>query len=259
MHETPSGDRRVARLLMDALAGAGPQVDLVSAFRSYDAGGAPELAHDLARQHPAEWAFRWPAGDWRMAWRLAFPTPYWPTIRHAALAQEVEPSLIYAVIREESAFNPGAVSLADAHGLMQLIPATARHFGQKAGLPFDVASLNRPEVNIPLGCMVLGNYRRQFVDNPLLGIPGYNAGPGRPRRWLAETSVTDFDVWVELIPFRETQRYTKRVLSSRATYAFLYGNGLEPGRSVEPTGPEPLRGEALELPLSIARDKVVSR
>jgi soluble lytic murein transglycosylase len=77
-------------------------------------------------------------------------------------------------------------------------------------------------VNVAIGCRVLSELTREFPENPLLAIPGYNAGPGRPRHWLDEWSDVDFDVWVELIPFNETRRYTKRVLASRAAYAFLY-------------------------------------
>ncbi|HSC88937.1 MAG TPA: lytic transglycosylase domain-containing protein, partial [Polyangiaceae bacterium] len=115
-----------------------------------------------------------------------------------------------------------AESPAAAYGLMQLIVPTARTIGQKAGLPYSPAALKRPSVNIALGSRVLSSLSKQFPDNPWLAIPGYNAGPGRPKRWLRERPDVDFDVWVELIPFRETRRYTKRVLSSRAAYAFLY-------------------------------------
>ena len=90
------------------------------------------------------------------------------------------------------------------------------------GLPHDPASLKRPRVNIALGCRVLGQLRKRFSRNPLLAIPGYNSGPGRPRQWVRGRSHVDFDIWVELIPFRETRRYTKRVLASRAAYAYLY-------------------------------------
>ncbi|HVR20737.1 MAG TPA: lytic murein transglycosylase, partial [Polyangiaceae bacterium] len=61
-----------------------------------------------------------------------------------------------------------------------------------------------------------------FSENPLLAVPAYNAGPTRVKQWLAERESADFDLWVEAIPFVETRRYTKRVLASRAAYAFLY-------------------------------------
>jgi soluble lytic murein transglycosylase len=77
-------------------------------------------------------------------------------------------------------------------------------------------------VNIALGIRVLANYQTYFPGDPLLVIPGYNAGPGKPKRWAKDLPSADFDLWVELIPYRETRRYTKRVLASRGAYAFLY-------------------------------------
>ncbi len=125
-------------------------------------------------------------------------------------------------MREESAFDPEVAGPADAYGLMQLIVPTARAFATPVGLPFDANALRRPKVNIALGCRVLGKLTTTFPKNPLLAIPAYNAGPGRPARWLRDRPRTDFDLWVELIPFNETRRYTKRVLAARAAYAFLY-------------------------------------
>jgi len=125
-------------------------------------------------------------------------------------------------MREQSAFDPMAVSHADAYGLMQLIVPTAKMTAKPLGLPYDRRSLLRPSVNIALGASVLSRLIRRFSQNPLLALPGYNAGPGRPARWIKERPHFDFDVWVELIPFRETRRYTKRVLASRAAYAVLY-------------------------------------
>src|SRR5690606_1290719 len=135
---------------------------------------------------------------------------------------EIPEWFIYAIMREESAFDPAAESPAKAYGLMQLIVPTAKAYAGKLGLPHHPQALKRPAVNIALGSRVLSSFSAKFPKNPVLGIPAYNAGPGRPARWLRERPDVDFDVWVELIPFRETRRYTKRVLASRAAYAFLY-------------------------------------
>ena len=69
--------------------------------------------------------------------------------------------------------------------------------------------------------------QNRFDYNPLLCIPGYNAGPGAPKRWVDERPADDFDVWVERIPYTETRRYTKRVIRSMAAYATLYGKGMD--------------------------------
>lgn len=188
----------------------------------YDRAGATRLSHGIARWLLTDWLERYPDGIWRRAWEIAFPRPYRTLVALQAQKHAVPESLVYAVMREESAFDRTAVSPANAYGLMQLIVPTARHYAEKMGLPWDPDSLKQPAVNIALGCCVLADLTKGFAASPELAIPGYNAGPGRPRRWVRERPDLDFDVWVELIPFEETRRYTKRVLASRATYAFLF-------------------------------------
>jgi soluble lytic murein transglycosylase len=204
----------------------------------YARAGSAKLSHAVARALLSDWLERWPSGDWMKAWQLAFPRPYRDIVTREAKKNGVPEPLVYAVMREESAFEPTAVSVADAYGLMQLIEPTARHYARPLGLPADPAALMRPPVNIALGCRVLGHLLRSFSENPLLAVPAYNAGPGRPRSWLKDRPHVEFDVWVELIPFGETRRYTKRVLASRAAYAFLY----------EPAQAE----EGLKLPQKVA-------
>jgi len=188
----------------------------------YAKAGAVKLSHSLAKGLLTDWLGRWPAGQWAQAWQIAFPQPYLAIVEREAKKNQLPESLIYGVMREESEFDVNAVSHANAHGLMQLIVPTARIYAKPLGLPYDARSLKRPAINIALGARALSSLTRQFTTNPLLAIPGYNAGPGRPARWLRERPHVDFDVWVEQIPIRETRRYTKRVLASRATYAVLY-------------------------------------
>lgn len=188
----------------------------------YARAGSAKLSHQLARGRLTDWLARWPVGDWRQPWELAFPRPYPSIVAREAKRNELPESIIYAVMREESAFDPRARSPANAYGLMQLIRPTARHFAKKLGLPSSTTALFTPNINIALGARAFKDFQGYFPENPLLAVPGYNAGPGRPRRWLRERPGFDFDVWVELIPFRETRRYTKRVLASRGAYAFLY-------------------------------------
>lgn len=188
----------------------------------YERAGSTNLSQQLLRGRLTDWLGRWPVGDWRKAWELAFPRPHHATVTREATKNGLNEALVYAVMREESVFDARAVSHADAYGLMQLIEPTAQHFAKKLGMPYSRASLLRPKVNIALGAKVLQSYSDRFPNNPLLGIPSYNAGPGRPKRWLRERPNMDFDVWVEAIPFRETRRYTKRVLASRGAYMVLY-------------------------------------
>jgi soluble lytic murein transglycosylase len=188
----------------------------------YAEAGSVKLSHAAARRALSGSPSNWPADDWLDAWKLAFPAPYADIVEREAKRTGQNPALIYAIMREESAFDPDAESAADAYGLMQLILPTAKTMARPLGLPFDRASLKRPSVNVALGSSVLAKYAAAFPENPLLAIPAYNAGPSNPKRWLRDRPNADFDIWVELIPFVETRRYIKRVLASRAAYAFLY-------------------------------------
>jgi soluble lytic murein transglycosylase len=209
---------------LDALGltrpGAGPEL-LWTVARTYARAGAERLAHEVARRRLTDWLLRWPAGDWEDAWRIAFPEPYRRLVDAAAKRAGIPNALVYAVMREESAFDPEAESVADAVGLMQLVVPTARLAAKGTTMPHDRRALKRPSVNVELGCRMLARFEADFPENPLLAIPAYNAGPNRVRDWLRDRPSTDFDVWVELIPFLETRRYVKRVLASRAAYAFL--------------------------------------
>jgi soluble lytic murein transglycosylase len=188
----------------------------------YAEAGSIKLSHAAARRALSAAPSTWPADAWIDAWKLAYPAPFQQIVQREAKRTGQNSALIYAIMREESAFDPDAESLADAYGLMQLIVPTAKSVARPLGLPADRVSLKRPSVNIALGTGELARLANAFPENPLLAIPAYNAGPGNPRRWLRERPNADFDLWVELIPYVETRRYVKRVLSSRATYAFLY-------------------------------------
>lgn len=205
------------------LVGAGaPPVRVWSVAALYARAGSARHSHALPRWQLSDWLTRWPVAGWRQAWELAFPRPYADVVATEAKRQAISEELVYAIMREESAFDAEAVSPANAYGLMQIISPTARRFGKEAGLPHDKRALTTPRVSIAIGTRVLSNYQSRFPGDPLLAIPSYNAGPGRPRRWARDWPSVDFDLWVELIPFRETRRYTKRVLASRASYAYLY-------------------------------------
>jgi soluble lytic murein transglycosylase len=217
--ETERGQELLAQL------GLGPGADdslLWGIALLYDRAGDAHESHGIARGRLTDWLAHYPAGDWKSPWEIGFPRPYLPIVERESKATGVPEWLIYGVMREESTFRPHVVSHANAYGLMQIIEPTARGIGKKAGLPYSPTALKRPSVNIAIGSRVLKELNRRFASNPLLAIAGYNAGPGRPISWLSERPNVDFDVWVEMIPYRETRRYMKRVLASRAAYAFIY-------------------------------------
>jgi soluble lytic murein transglycosylase len=201
------------------LARAGDFKDAHLPLRAATSGGAP------APSELVDWLDHYPSGRWRAAWEVAYPRPFLPVVDASTRREGLPEAWAYAIMREESAFDPRVVSPAKAFGLMQLIVPTARKMGEPLGITPDEESLKQPAVNVPLGCHYLAVLRRQFPDNPLLAVPGYNAGAGAPRKWLDERPGEDFDVWVERIPYEETRNYTKRVLGSMAAYEMLYPQG----------------------------------
>ena len=187
---------------------------------------APAESHGVLRSSTDVWKEHYPSGIWRRVWEVAYPQPFKKVVDKEVKRSGIPAHLAYAIMREESAFKPRAVSSANAVGLMQLILPTAKRMAPRLGLTATKATLKRPETNIALGCRFLSVLQKRFHYNPLLAIPGYNAGPGRPLRWVAERPADDFDLWVERIPYRETRRYTKRVIRSMAAYSMLYGRGM---------------------------------
>ena len=172
--------------------------------------------------------------------KLRFPLEFRDLVTGTARRNALDAAWVYAIIRQESAFMDDARSRAGAMGLMQLMPGTARHVARS--LPGQPAphrrDLLQPEVNIALGSTYLGQLKQRLEDNPVLATAAYNAGPHRVDRWLPQRDL-DADVWVELVPFRETRRYVRRVMS----YMVIYDKRL---------GREPRRLKARMKPVSAA-------
>ncbi len=155
---------------------------------------------------------------------VRFPLLYQEHVASAAKRSSVNPLLIFAVTRQESAFIHDARSSAGAMGLMQLLPSTAKQTAQRNGLSFHQQDLLTPEKNIALGSHYLEQLLKSYNGNRILAAAAYNAGPGRVRQWLRETdSQLPFDVWIETIPFRETRGYVQNVLSFSVIYAYRLG------------------------------------
>jgi soluble lytic murein transglycosylase len=146
-------------------------------------------------------------------------------VTRAASRIGVDPYLLAAVIREESRFDPQALSGAGAYGLMQLMPETARTAAGSLGLlPPDRGALADPGTNVLLGAAVLKGELVRFgrLD---LALAAYNAGPGAVRRWLRERAAPDQDSFIESVPYPETRAYVKAVLRSWGIYRWLYREG----------------------------------
>lgn len=135
-----------------------------------------------------------------------------------------DPALVFGLSRQESEFNPRAVSGAGARGLMQLIPSTARLTARKHGLKYSTSwLLDDPSYNTQLGMAHLSDELTRFDGSYILTLAGYNAGPHRVKRWLKDygdprTGDIDPIDWVESIPFKETRNYVQRVLENKQVY-----------------------------------------
>lgn len=154
----------------------------------------------------------------------------------ATKAGRPEAALLLAIIRQESEFDPRAVSRARAQGLMQLLPATARTTAIREGLPYQARWLTEdPEYNITLGSAYLEGLLREWNGSYVLTIASYNAGPGRAREWIddwGDPRRTGADVvdWIELIPFSETRNYVQRVLENVQVYRYRLNGADTPIR-----------------------------
>ena len=162
-------------------------------------------------------------------YEIRFPVLYAAHLDQNAAAQGIDRSLAYAIVRQESTFNPDIRSHAGATGLMQLMPATAsqvaqKHHGERAP---SVQQLTEPARNIRLGTTYLRTQLERLSDNPVLATAAYNAGPGRVRQWMPAHD-TDADIWVEMIPFKETQDYVRRVMAYAVFYDHRLGAPIRP-------------------------------
>jgi soluble lytic murein transglycosylase len=194
----------------------------------YDRAGAPELGHSFARGRLLDYRAHWPGGRWRLAWEAAYPPAWGATVTSESESSGIPPPLTWAIMREESGFNPDARSVANAIGLMQLLVGTARLTARATPLPWDEDALRRPSVAIALGARLLSSLRASFPGRTTLAIAAYNAGSKAVRRWIADRGSDDLDVFVERVPFDETRAYIKKVLASEAAYAYLYApDGLD--------------------------------
>lgn len=158
---------------------------------------------------------------------LRFPLEHKKKVLSGSNKQQLDNAWVFAVIRQESAFSADAHSPAGARGLMQLMPRTARFIAKKANYRRPKKQdLYNPEINIKLGTAYLSRVLNQLGNNPVLATAAYNAGPHRVRKWLPEGSIPA-DIWVEVIPFRETRRYTQRVLSYAVIYDRMLGKKVK--------------------------------
>ncbi|MCB1458050.1 MAG: lytic transglycosylase domain-containing protein [Nitratireductor sp.] len=164
---------------------------------------------------------------------LEVDTVSWPVGAipdHAKIGQTGK-ALAYAIARQESAFNVGAVSPANAKGLLQLLPGTAKMMAKKTGVKYQPAKLTTDAAyNATLGAAYLSEQLDNFDNSYILTFAGYNAGPGRVRQWIDTygdprgQKIEDVVDWIERIPFTETRNYVQRVMENYQVYKVRLSN-----------------------------------
>ena len=159
----------------------------------------------------------------------AYPVTGVPPFR--SIGPEVEPSVIYAIARQESAFNPAVVSPAQAYGLMQVTPEAGRYVCKKYGASFDLTRMKTDSVyNAALGAAELGGLLDDYRGSYIMTFAAYNAGRGSVKKWIErygdprDPRVDAVD-WVELIPFSETRNYVQRIIENLQVYRARFGGG----------------------------------
>ena len=155
---------------------------------------------------------------------LRFPLVYEPQFRRASANLNLPLPFLFAITRQESAFDPLAVSPANARGLMQMLPSTANIIARRANLAAPSAGqLHDPATNIALGAYHLAWLLDRYDGQTPLAIAAYNAGEHRVDRWIKDFEHMPMDIWVERIPFSETQNYVKNVLAFKHVYSQRLG------------------------------------
>ena len=159
---------------------------------------------------------------------LSYPAAFAPLVHQAAGEQGVSPLLMLAFIRQESFFDPRAISPADARGLTQVIPPTAETIASALGVKsFTLDQLLHADLNLQFGARYMADQLSEFANELFVAFAAYNAGPSAAFRWR-EISGDDADLYLQAIEFHETQLYVEIMAENYAIYRYLYGGQPEP-------------------------------
>lgn len=187
----------------------------------YDRAGRYATSHWPTRWHILDYREQWPVGANRARWRIAYPKAYYPLLtKHAAL-NNVPIAMQIGIVREESAFDPLTESYANAIGLTQMIPPTAKDYSKGTGINPTREALRDPEKNVTIGSRFLGSLFKRWKGFTLLVPPSYNAGPAGVNRMLRARGTWDADEFIEGIGDDQARNYSKRVLGTFFTYTWL--------------------------------------
>jgi len=215
-------DFAVRELQADASSEGGGWVPNEIARLCTDSGRYDRAIQVMKRTVPSYFAVDIPELP-RPYWEALFPKAYWPDLKRFSDQNNLDPYLVASLIRQESEFNPNAISHANAVGLMQLLPSTGKHVAKELKIRhFNPSELYTPTVNLQLGT----RYFRTMVDKFgafEYALAAYNAGSDRVEDWLSQGKYRDIPEFVESIPFTETREYVQAIVRNSHVYRQLYG------------------------------------
>lgn len=164
-----------------------------------------------------------PSDDSLALWKQAYPIAYPKMVGVFSDHHDVPGYFLYSIMSVESTFHPHPVSVANAYGLLQVIPRTGRRLASELGIrDFSPEMLLKPEMSVYFGSYYLGQLLEKFHGQELLAAAAYNAGPHRIERWLRANPTSPMDLFVENIPYRESRGYARSVLERIASYRRVY-------------------------------------
>jgi len=208
---------------LQAGSSSGPSWEMVEVARMYTAAGEYYRALQALKKAITGYFAMDTTALPQPYWEGLFPRPYWDALRRYSEENGLDPYLVASLIRQESEFNPGVVSHANAYGLMQLLPKTGKGTAKQVGLPnYKTESLLDPTINIELGT----KYFREMVDHfggqVEYALAAYNAGSSRVEDWRSSGNYRDIEEFVESIPFTETREYVQAIVRNAEVYKRVY-------------------------------------
>ncbi len=170
----------------------------------------------------------------RPVWEGLFPRAYWDDMKRYSSGNQLDPFLVAALVRQESEFNPAAISRANAIGLMQLLPSTGRKMARELHVRYSLGMLTLPGANLQLGTRYFHQLLDKFDGNIEYALAAYNAGTDRVEDWKAAGNFRDIPEFVESIPFTETREYVQAIMRNAQVYRRLYREAALPSAMVRP-------------------------
>jgi soluble lytic murein transglycosylase len=186
-------------------------------------------------------------------WKILYPLPYEAALRREAARNEFDPMLAAGLIRQESTFQADIVSHANAVGLMQVLPKTAKLLAKQLRVRYVKTKLFEPDYNLQLGMLYIAGLLRA-TGAPEYALAAFNAGEDRIAAWRAERNYEEIPELVESIPFTETRDYVQIVLRNAEVYRTIYGPGAPQATPASTAAIRPTAGAPAAPPAPVAPD-----